>query len=157
MGIAATNSIGYSEQGSYSAAVTSAARTAASIAGAESNTDETPEEAAAEKVASEENAINSAVQQTASDSAADNGNESQEEKDKDAKNLDNIKKAVADINKHAYGTEAVFGIHEATNRVTIKIVDKKTHDVIKEIPPEKTLDAIAKAWELAGILVDEKR
>ena len=34
---------------------------------------------------------------------------------------------------------------------------KDTKETIKEIPPEKTLDLIAKAWELAGILVDEKR
>ena len=54
-------------------------------------------------------------------------------------------------------TEAVFGIHDETNRVTIKLVDKDTKKVIREIPPEKTLDMIAKVWELAGILVDEKR
>ena len=29
--------------------------------------------------------------------------------------------------------------------------------LIKELPPEKTLDMIAKVWEMAGILVDEKR
>lgn len=68
-----------------------------------------------------------------------------------------IQDAIKSINKHANGTEAVFGIHEKTNRVTIKIVDKKTKEVIKEVPPEKTLDLIAKAWELAGIMVDEKR
>ena len=68
-----------------------------------------------------------------------------------------IKKAVSEINKNAQGTEAVFGIHEATNRVTIKIVDKETKEVVKELPPEKTLDLIAKAWEMAGLLVDEKR
>ena len=54
-------------------------------------------------------------------------------------------------------SEAIFGIHEKTNRVTIKLVDKETKEVIKELPPEKTLDMIAKAWELAGLLVDEKR
>lgn len=68
-----------------------------------------------------------------------------------------IKKAVEDINKKANNSEAIFGIHEATNRVTIKIVDKDTKDVIKELPPEKTLDMIAKVWELAGLMVDEKR
>ena len=41
--------------------------------------------------------------------------------------------------------------------MTIKIVDKQTKEVLKEFPPEKTLDMIAKVWELAGILVDEKR
>ena len=61
------------------------------------------------------------------------------------------------MNKSMSNSEAIFGIHDATNRVTIKIVDKETKEVLKEIPPEKTLDMIAKAWELAGILVDEKR
>ena len=69
-----------------------------------------------------------------------------------------IRSAVAEMSKKmTSNTEAVFGIHEATNTVTIKIVDKDTKKVIKEIPPEKTLDMIAKVWELAGIMVDEKR
>lgn len=68
-----------------------------------------------------------------------------------------IKQAVEKLNKSMYNSEAVFGIHDATNRVTIKIVDKETKKVIKELPPEKTLDMIAKVWEMAGILVDEKR
>ena len=68
-----------------------------------------------------------------------------------------IKKAVEQMNKNMLHSEAVFGIHEATNRVMIKIVDKDTKEVIKEFPPEKTLDMIAKVWELAGIIVDEKR
>lgn len=70
---------------------------------------------------------------------------------------DKIKKAVEELNKKMDNSEAVFGIHDKTNRVTIKIVDKDTKKVIKEYPPEKTLDMIAKAWELAGIMVDEKR
>lgn len=68
-----------------------------------------------------------------------------------------VKKAVERMNKNLSNSEAIFGIHDATNRVTIKIVDKETKEVLKELPPEKTLDMIAKAWELAGILVDEKR
>lgn len=68
-----------------------------------------------------------------------------------------IKKAVEQMNKNMFNSEAVFGIHEGTNRVTIKIVDKDTKEVIKELPPEKTLDMIAKVWEMAGILVDERR
>ena len=67
-----------------------------------------------------------------------------------------IQKAVDEINKKAHNSEAVFGIHDATNRVTIKIVDKDTKKVLKEYPPEKTLDMIAKVWEMAGLLVDQK-
>ena len=68
-----------------------------------------------------------------------------------------IKKAVEEINKKAKNSEAKFGIHDDTNRVTIKIVDKETQKVLKEFPPEKTLDMIARVWEMAGLMVDEKR
>lgn len=68
-----------------------------------------------------------------------------------------VKKAVEELNRKMPHSEAVFGIHEKTNRVTIKIVDKDSKEVIKEFPPEETLDMIAKVWELAGIMIDERR
>jgi len=70
---------------------------------------------------------------------------------------DQLRKAVEDLNKKMSNSEVAFGFHEGTNRVMIKIIDKETKKVIKELPPEKTLDLIAKAWELAGIMVDERR
>jgi len=69
---------------------------------------------------------------------------------------ENIKKAVSDLNKKMSNTTAQFGIHEGTNRVTVKIIDKETKDVLKEFPAEETLEMIAKVWELAGIMVDKK-
>lgn len=78
-------------------------------------------------------------------------------KEQQQTNAEQIRKAVERLNKNLPNSEAVFGIHDQTNRVTIKIIDKDTKEVIKELPPEKTLDMIAKAWELAGLLVDEKR
>ena len=68
-----------------------------------------------------------------------------------------IKRAVEEINKKANNSEAVWGVHEGTNRVTIKLVDKQTREVIKEFPPDKTLDMISRVWEMAGLMVDEKR
>lgn len=68
-----------------------------------------------------------------------------------------IKQAVSDINKKINpNTIAEYGYHEDTNRVTIKIVDKETEKTIKEFPAEETLDMIAKVWELAGMILDEK-
>lgn len=69
----------------------------------------------------------------------------------------NIKKAVEEINKKANNSEAVFGVHEGTNRITIKIVDRSTKEIIKEFPADKTLDMIQRVWEMAGLMVDEKR
>lgn len=69
-----------------------------------------------------------------------------------------VRKAISQMaKKMSSNAEAVFGIHDKTNRVTIKMVDKDTKKVIKEFPPDETLDMIAKVWEIAGILVDEKR
>lgn len=84
----------------------------------------------------------------------DNGNDAAENKMQPP--TEALKKAVEEINKRNTNSEAVFGIHEETNRVTIKIIDKDSRKVLKEYPPEKTLDMIAKVWELAGLLVDEK-
>ena len=67
-----------------------------------------------------------------------------------------IKKAVSDLNRKMNDTSCQFGIHEATNRVTIKIIDNNTKEVIREYPAEETMKMIEKAWELAGIMVDEK-
>jgi len=93
------------------------------------------------------------VAQAAESNANQNDNNPQDEE----KELENIKKAVDNLNKNMKNTSAIYGIHEGTNRVTIKIVDKQTKEVIKELPPEKTLDMISRVWEMAGMLVDEKR
>ncbi|MGN0350659.1 MAG: flagellar protein FlaG [Roseburia sp.] len=79
------------------------------------------------------------------------------EENKQTAQSSQLKSAVNEINRQMKNSEAIFGIHEKTNRVTIKIVDKSTKEVLKEYPPEETLDMIAKVWEIAGILVDEKR
>lgn len=86
--------------------------------------------------------------------AQDNSGKGGEEQKQPSK--ETMEKRLSDINKQLNNTECVWGVDDATDRITIKIVDKETKDVIKELPPEKTLEMIAKAWELAGILVDEK-
>lgn len=50
-----------------------------------------------------------------------------------------------------------YSIHEKTNEIMVKVIDSNTNKVIREIPPEKILDMVAKMWEMAGILVDERR
>ncbi len=70
-----------------------------------------------------------------------------------------LKKKIEEITQNIdrSNEEAVFGIHKGTGRVTIKIVDKENGDTLRELPPEKTLDMLAKLWEVAGLIVDEKR
>ncbi|WP_010278697.1 flagellar protein FlaG [Paenibacillus senegalensis] len=48
-------------------------------------------------------------------------------------------------------------VHEKTNQIMVKVLDYETGDTLREIPPEKTLDFIAKIWEMAGLIVDERK
>jgi len=71
-----------------------------------------------------------------------------------------IKNAVEHANssvKKMSKTACEFTYHEDTKRVSIKVVDSDTKEVIREIPSEETLELIAKLWDLSGMLVDEKR
>ncbi|WP_376769517.1 flagellar protein FlaG [Paenibacillus plantarum] len=54
-------------------------------------------------------------------------------------------------------TSLEFSIHQKTKLISVKVLDKDTGETIREIPPEKSLDFVAKLWKMAGILVDEKR
>ena len=53
-------------------------------------------------------------------------------------------------------TQLQYSIDEETQRISIKVIDQNTDKVIREIPPEETLEAIKKIWEIAGIIVDKK-
>lgn len=71
-----------------------------------------------------------------------------------------IKNAVEHANssvKKMQRTACEFTYHEETKRVSIKVMDSDTKEVIREIPSEETLELIAKLWDLSGMLVDEKR
>lgn len=67
--------------------------------------------------------------------------------------------AIERANKSLAGTNRKFeiSVHEKTNDIMVKVIDTESNEIIREIPPEKILDLVAKLWELAGILVDERR
>ena len=50
-----------------------------------------------------------------------------------------------------------FSIHEKTKEIMVKVLNRETGEVIREIPPEKILDFVAKVWEMAGLFIDERR
>ncbi len=72
---------------------------------------------------------------------------------------DTLLKMINQANKafEAKYTRLEFSIHKETHEIVVKVYDKETNELIREIPPEKILDIIAKLWELAGIFVDERK
>lgn len=53
-------------------------------------------------------------------------------------------------------TSLRFELHEKLQEYFVKIVDDKTHEVIREIPSEKLLDMYAAMTEFLGLVVDKK-
>lgn len=47
-------------------------------------------------------------------------------------------------------------VHKETNAIMVKVLNKETGELIREIPPEKTLDLVANMIQIAGIIVDER-
>lgn len=54
-------------------------------------------------------------------------------------------------------TSLNFSIHDKTHQIMVKVINTENGEVIREIPPEKNLDFLAKVWEMAGLLIDERR
>jgi len=48
-----------------------------------------------------------------------------------------------------------FQYHKEVNMMSVRMLDKKTHEVIKEVPPEEMLDQMAKAREWLGAFLDK--
>lgn len=49
-----------------------------------------------------------------------------------------------------------FSVHETTGRTVVRVVDKETEKLIREIPPEEFLNLAAKLDEMVGIIFDKK-
>ncbi|SHH84535.1 flagellar protein FlaG [Caloranaerobacter azorensis DSM 13643] len=73
-------------------------------------------------------------------------------------NEEELIRAIETVNKSVkiYDRRLEFSVHEKTKEIIVKVIDTNTDEVIREIPPEKILDMVAKLWEMVGILVDEK-
>lgn len=77
---------------------------------------------------------------------------------KESVNQQQLKQAVEQANaKRNMKTRCEFAYHEDINRVSIKVLNQDTDEVIREIPAEETLEMIQKIFDLAGLMVDEKR
>ncbi|BAQ14362.1 flagellar protein FlaG [Clostridium botulinum] len=69
-----------------------------------------------------------------------------------------VKDSVDKLNKLLEGQDIrlEYEIYGKFRDLTIRLIDTKTKEVIKEIPPRKIIDMVAKLCEMAGVLIDEK-
>ncbi len=92
------------------------------------------------------------VESTMTSSAVD-----ENKKDLEA-NVDMIDKAVKQANKSLQNYDRYLQrtVHEKTKAIMYVMKDSNTDEVVREFPPKKIQDMIAKMWEIAGLFVDEK-
>lgn len=69
-----------------------------------------------------------------------------------------LEEAVASINEFlsTQSKASKFVFHEGLDKYYVQLVDSETDEVIKEIPPERLLNAFYEMKKLAGMIVDEK-
>lgn len=80
-----------------------------------------------------------------------------QEESKKVYSKEQLEKAVDIMNDflHVQHKSSKFVLHEGLDKYFVKLVDSETEEVIKEIPPERLLDAFYEMQKLTGIIVDE--
>jgi flagellar protein FlaG len=53
-------------------------------------------------------------------------------------------------------TSLKFELHDELQEYYVQIIDERTNEVIREIPPKKLLDMYAAMMEFVGLIVDKK-
>lgn len=101
--------------------------------------------------------VKAEMAKTVTDAKTKENEESSKEKKEHKPSEATIDDAVKSANRRMEHTRCEYSYHKETNRVSIKVINDDTDEVIREIPPEKSLDMLQKMWEMAGILVDERR
>ncbi|WP_257031814.1 flagellar protein FlaG [Paenibacillus sp. E222] len=75
--------------------------------------------------------------------------------------VEDQEKAIEELNKAIEAIQGPqrfleFSVHKDTHAIMIKVLNKETGELIREVPPEKILDVAAKMMEFVGLLVDQK-
>ncbi|MCL2265444.1 MAG: flagellar protein FlaG [Treponema sp.] len=68
-----------------------------------------------------------------------------------------VKSTAADLQRlsHAFNKKLQFEVDQSSNQVIVKVIDKETDKVIKELPPEELQRLHSNLKEIIGLLFDE--
>lgn len=70
--------------------------------------------------------------------------------------ISTIESAISSINAQMTKTRCAYAYDEDAKRITIKVYDDETDELIREVPPERSLELLKRVWEKTGIMIDEK-
>ncbi len=64
-----------------------------------------------------------------------------------------------DVNGLVYelsATKVTFDVDDATGRHVVRVLNKETGDVIRQLPPEELLNLVARMRQLTGLIFNEE-
>ncbi len=70
-----------------------------------------------------------------------------------------VAKVVEDVNAVVHqvaSTKITFDIDEDTGRSVVRVLDKETGEVIRQVPPEELLTLVARMRQLSGLIFSEE-
>ncbi|MEE9466315.1 MAG: flagellar protein FlaG [Candidatus Neomarinimicrobiota bacterium] len=70
-----------------------------------------------------------------------------------------VAKVVEDINALVHqvaSTKITFDIDEETGRSVVRVLDKETGEVVRQVPPEELLALVARMRQLSGLIFSEE-
>ncbi len=105
-----------------------------------------------------EQAIAGAVKQAQETQDAKADKKQQDEQDNQKLSEDQVDYITKELNKlmSKINCNLQFTYHKELNTMSVKMLDKKTHEVIKEVPPEKLIKHMIKAKDWLGAFLDKK-
>lgn len=67
-----------------------------------------------------------------------------------------VERIVREVNDNllAMHTELNFSVDKETDKIVLKIINSKTHEVIRQIPAEEALRIASRLSKLLGLLID---
>ena len=71
---------------------------------------------------------------------------------------DDLEEKIDDMNNimETLEEQLAFELHDKTERIMTQVINIKTKEVIKEMPPEEMLDLAARVHEMVGLIIDEE-
>ncbi len=74
-------------------------------------------------------------------------------------NTGDLSRLADDINGLVYelsATKVTFDVDDATGRSVVRVLNKETGDVIRQLPPEELLILVARMRQLTGLIFNEE-
>jgi flagellar protein FlaG len=69
--------------------------------------------------------------------------------------VESVARVIEDYANDVHNVGLRFQVHEDTGKFVIRVIDERTNEVVREVPPENLLDLAAKMEEMMGMLYDE--